>query len=84
MDLTSFTELNATREKLLKLETLYADQERTPGENPFVKERSQQSLKRLIHQLREEIARFEARAYRPDLTESSNSPEPSMPSPNRE
>ena len=84
MDLTSFAELNATREKLQRLETLFSEEERTPADNPFVKEISQRSLKRMIHQLKEEIARFEARAYLSNPSDPSKLPEPSVPSTGRD
>jgi len=77
VELTSFAELNVTRKKLQMLEELFAKEERTPTDNPFVKELSQRSLKRMIHQLKEEIARFEARANLPDQAKPSSIPETS-------
>ena len=84
MELTSFAELDVTREKLQMLEKLFSQEEQAPTENPFVKEISQRSLKRMIDQLRGEIARFEARANLPGPAEPSNLPELSSHSPSRE
>ena len=60
MSLQTQSELNATREKLRLLEERYQANNVLPTEN-HVNELSNRSLKRLINQLKEEIARFESR-----------------------
>ena len=62
MNLQSERELNATREKLRLLEERYEanSREHRDGDGR-VREISMRSLKKLINQLKEEIARFEAR-----------------------
>jgi hypothetical protein len=62
MSLQSQSELNATREKLRLLENRYQASSREAGGDRHVNELSRTSLKRLINQLREEIARFESQA----------------------
>ncbi len=62
MSLQSHRELEATREKLRLLEERYEAGKHEQGGDEHVRELSRQSLKRLINQLKEEIARFEARA----------------------
>ena len=53
--------LAATREKLRRLEALYeADRHETGGDEEL-REAEMESLKRLINQLKEEIARYEVR-----------------------
>jgi hypothetical protein len=84
MELTSFAELNTTREKLQDLEALYSEQEQTPSDNPFVRELSQRSLRRLIKQLKEEIARFEAKTAKSNRVDPSKTNEPSISSTSRE
>jgi len=54
-------ELGATREKLSMLEAHYEADKREQGGNTHVRELSMRSLKRLINQLKEEIARSESR-----------------------
>ena len=61
MNLRSHRELEATREKLRLLEERYKANQRETGGDPHVRELSMRSLTRLINQLKEEIARFEAR-----------------------
>lgn len=61
MTLQSRRALEATREKLRLLEERCAASEREPGEDEQVRELSTRSLKRLINQLKEEIALFESR-----------------------
>ena len=61
MTLQSQRELEVTREKLQLLETRYEANKREQGGDEHVRELSMQSLKRLINQLKEEIARFESR-----------------------
>jgi hypothetical protein len=62
MNLQSHRELEATRDKLRLLEERYAASAREQGGDAHVRELSMRSLKRLINQLKEEIARFESRA----------------------
>ncbi|NOS99172.1 MAG: hypothetical protein HOP29_00925 [Phycisphaerales bacterium] len=60
MTLIDDTELANTRGKLKELEMRYAARcHETPG-NPHVHDLTLQSLRRLINQLKEEIARYEA------------------------
>jgi uncharacterized small protein (DUF1192 family) len=61
MSLKTQRELDSTREKLRLLEQRYEANQREQGGNEHVRELSMRSLKRLINQLQEEIARFEAR-----------------------
>ncbi len=61
MSLQSPRELNATREKLSMLEALFEADKRDLSGDAHVRELSMRSLKRLINQLKEEIARFESR-----------------------
>ena len=61
MNLENPLELEATREKLNMLESLYEADKREHGGDSHLRELSMRSLKRLINQLKEEIARFESR-----------------------
>ncbi|HEV3078263.1 MAG TPA: hypothetical protein VGY66_00730 [Gemmataceae bacterium] len=61
MNLQSHRELEATRDKLRLLEERYTASAREQGGDAHVRELSMRSLKRLINQLKEEIARFESR-----------------------
>lgn len=61
MDLKSESELLNTREKLRRLEKAFEQSRLDNSENDRVREASLRSLKRLINQLKEEIARYEAR-----------------------
>ena len=61
MSLQSQRELETAREKLRLLEERYLANQREDGD-AHVLELSMRSLKRLINQLREEIARFESRS----------------------
>ena len=54
-------ELANTRRKLQRLEALYEADERETGGDEELREAEMESLKRLINQLKEEIARYEAR-----------------------
>ena len=65
MTLTSRRQLEATRGKLKLLEDHYAKRKQEVAENQYVRDLSLRSLKRLINQLTEEIARFEAHAKSP-------------------
>ena len=61
MSLQSQRELEVTREKLQLLEKRYEANQREQGGDEHVRAITMQSLKRLINQLKEEIARFESR-----------------------
>jgi hypothetical protein len=67
--LQSKRELEVTREKLHGLERLYAEQQAAPAENAYAQELTLRSLRRTINQLKEEIARFEARPGSPATEE---------------
>lgn len=60
MTLKGDVELAYTREKLTELEALYQKAREDTEENARVRELTMRSLKRLINQLKEEIARYEA------------------------
>ncbi|MFV1968097.1 MAG: hypothetical protein ACC628_21955 [Pirellulaceae bacterium] len=62
MSLQSHRELEATREKLRLLEERYEADKHDSSGDEHVRELSIRSLKRLINQLKEEIARFESRS----------------------
>lgn len=62
MSLQSQRELETTREKLRLLEERYEASKREQDGDEHVRELSRTSLKRLINQLKEEIARFESRS----------------------
>jgi hypothetical protein len=61
MNLNNNRELDATREKLRLLEERHEAAKREKGGDEHIRELSMQSLKRLINQLKEEIARYESR-----------------------
>ncbi len=60
MNLGSEREVANTRAKLARLEARYEALRSDDGDNQRVRELSMISLKRLINQFREEIARYEA------------------------
>ncbi len=60
MSLHSQRELNLTREKLHLLEERYEANQQDKSGDEHVRELTMRSLKRLINQLKEEIARFES------------------------
>ena len=62
MILRSRKELENTRKKLQMLEEQYEAARQEPGLDEYVRDIELQSLKGLINQLKEEIARFECRA----------------------
>lgn len=62
MTLRSRRELEVTKKKLRSLEQQYALTCQEEGEDPYVQELTLESLKRMINQLTEEIARYEAHA----------------------
>ena len=61
MNLQSKRELEVTRQKLRMLEEQYEATRSKPGADEHVRELTLQSLKKLIHQLKEEIVRCESR-----------------------
>lgn len=61
MNLTSQRELDNTREKLQLLERMHAEASTETEGDAEVREAELESLQRQIKQLKEEIARFEAR-----------------------
>ena len=63
MTLYSQREVENTREKLRLLEERYKLVAERPCENEHVRELTLQSLKRIINQMKEEIAVFESHAY---------------------
>jgi hypothetical protein len=60
MNLRNEHELLATREKLKLLEQQFAAHDRQQPNVDLARELSKRSLKKLINQLKEEIARFDA------------------------
>ena len=62
MNLQDDRELESTRAKLRLLEERYEASKSEQDSNEYVLELSRHSIKRLINQLKEEIARYEARA----------------------
>jgi hypothetical protein len=63
MTLLNSTELINTQEKLRELKTRYEELRLDLSEDPRVRRLTMLSLKRLINQLTEEIARFESRLH---------------------
>lgn len=61
MNLQSKRELETTRKKLTGLERLYDATLAAPGEKTYARELTLRTLKRTINQLKEDIARFEAK-----------------------
>ena len=61
MTLNSRQELDTTRQKLRLLETMLAEADGERQGDPEVREAEIQSLQRQIKQLKEDIARYEAR-----------------------
>lgn len=62
MRIQSIRQLDNTRKKLRMLEDRLGDLDAEPVANPQTRDRTRRSLKKLIKQLREEIARFETHA----------------------
>jgi hypothetical protein len=58
MNLTSVQEVEATREKIRLLEARYEALRNKPAEDAHVRELTLRSLKRTIHQMREDIVRY--------------------------
>jgi len=65
MTLQSVRELENTRKKLQMLESRYDAVYRESGGDEHIRELTLRSLKNLINQLKEEIARFEAHRTTP-------------------
>lgn len=63
MALTSTQQLTNTRTKLARLEERYETLRSQSESSPRVRELSMRSLKRLINQFKEEIARYEAQEH---------------------
>lgn len=61
MDLKNDRELENTRRKLARLEALYAADEQEDDGDAELRNVEMRSLMRLINQLKEDIARYEAR-----------------------
>ena len=61
MTLRNDAELANTREKLRDLEERYEQLRHDPAEDSRVRERTLFSLKRVINQLKEEVARYQTR-----------------------
>ena len=60
MDLKNDRELEVTREKLRMLESHYEASRLETSDDPYVRELSLRSIKRMINQMKEEIARYES------------------------
>ena len=65
MDLKNDLELEVTRDKLRMLESHYEVSRLDTTDDPHVRELSLRSIKRMIHQLKEEIVRYESRVAAP-------------------
>ncbi len=76
MELKDEREVEVTREKLGSLEARYQAVSQNPGDDAHIQELTLQSLRRMINQMKEEIARFEAhersRAARPSAPVSKH------------
>jgi hypothetical protein len=72
MELKDEREVEVTREKLRSLEARYRVVGQDPGEDAHIQELTLRSLRRMINQMKEEIARFESgrslRAAKPPVT----------------
>lgn len=62
MNLQSKREFEVTRQKLRGLEDLYASTLVATAENAYARDLTLRSMRRIINQLKEDIARFEARS----------------------
>lgn len=65
MILQSQHELDNTREKLRMLEQHYERKRNEPADDEHLRELTMRSLKKMINQLKEEIARYEAHMAKP-------------------
>jgi len=61
MTLQNDAQLQNTRRKLAELEAHFEARRKEEGGDEYVRELSLRSIKKLINQLKEEIARYEAR-----------------------
>ena len=61
MELKDERELEVTREKLRSLEARDQSVSQDPGDDAHIQELTLRSLKRMINQMKEEIARYESR-----------------------
>ncbi len=61
MELNDEREVEVTREKLRSLEARYQAVSQDPGDDAHTQELTLRSLKRMINQMKEAIARFESR-----------------------
>ena len=64
MNLQGARELETTRKKLQLLQDHYQSRLRDTTDNTYARELSLRSLKKMINQLTEEIARYEAHAVK--------------------
>jgi hypothetical protein len=71
MRLQNERELAVTRDKLSRLEDRYRSTATGPSGDPHGRDLTPRSLKRLINQLKEEIARFEAQRVEPQSTSAN-------------
>ena len=62
MMLQDETEVAATREKMCVLQSRYESLVAQPAKDAHVRELTLHSLKRMIHQMQEELARYHAHA----------------------
>ena len=72
MELTNLNEVRNARRKLEWLEQLHEEQSLAPAANAYARELTLKSLRMMIKQLKEELARFEARNLRLPLLPKSN------------
>ena len=61
MELKDEREFEVTREKLRSLEARYQAVRQDPGDDAHIQELTLRSLKRMMNQMKEEIARYESR-----------------------
>jgi hypothetical protein len=61
MELNDEREVEVTREKLRSLEARYRSVSQDPGDDAHTQELTLRSLKRMINQMKEAIARYESR-----------------------
>ena len=64
MELKDQREVEVTREKLRSLEARYQAVSQDPGEDAHIQELTLRSLRRMINQMKEEIARIESHRSR--------------------
>jgi hypothetical protein len=71
MDLKNEREVEVTRDKLRSLEARYSAVQQDAKGDAHVQELTLRSLKRMINQMKEEIARYEARGAVPSGSRST-------------